>query len=120
MLISGALDGLGRLWSRSGKLLKTFKGHQGPVLSIKFSLDGKHAVSASVDGKCILWHIDSGEQIRSYAHHKGAAMDAAWKSADVFATAGTDGKIMLLSIKESAPQKVINAHSVSFLGITSD
>ena len=112
MLVSSALDGIGRIWHRSGKLHKMLKGHQAPLLGVRFNKSGILAVSACVDGSCTVWKVDTGEVVRRYAHHRGAAMDAAWRDNDLFATAGTDGKIFIYSAKETAPQNVLTAHTV--------
>ena len=46
------------LWDlTSGKLLKQFKGHSGPVLSLALSANGQLLVSGSADNTMRLWQL---------------------------------------------------------------
>jgi WD40 repeat protein len=47
-----------RLWDlATGKELKQFKGHTGPILSLAISGDGQSMVSGSADGSMRLWEL---------------------------------------------------------------
>jgi WD40 repeat protein len=47
-----------RLWDlTSGKELKQFRGHGGPVLSLALSADGRYLVSGSADNTMRLWQV---------------------------------------------------------------
>jgi len=59
-----ALDRCLRIFDLSGNLLKTFRGHEGNVLSLLWSLDGKRLVSSSVDGTVREWDVDTGAELR--------------------------------------------------------
>jgi WD40 repeat protein len=49
-----------RLWDlATGKELKQFKGHTGPVLSLAISRDGRFLVSGSADNSMVLWRVPS-------------------------------------------------------------
>jgi WD40 repeat protein len=49
-----------RLWDlATGKELKLFKGHTGPVLSLAISRDGRFLVSGSADNSMVLWQVPS-------------------------------------------------------------
>jgi WD40 repeat protein len=49
-----------RLWDlATGKELKQFKGHTGPVLSLAISGDGRFLVSGSADNTMCLWRVPS-------------------------------------------------------------
>jgi WD40 repeat protein len=47
-----------RLWSSSGKLMETFRGHQNQVTSAQFNHDGKYVISSSSDGTIKVWNLE--------------------------------------------------------------
>ena len=49
------------LWSNTGGLLRTFRGHLGDVETVAFSPDGQKVVSAGDDQSAILWNVDGGQ-----------------------------------------------------------
>lgn len=112
MFVSATLDAVARIYHRDGKLHKDLVGHKGPVLHVKFNPDGRHVISASVDGTCRLWDTLSGEQLRFYENHRGPLMEAAWRNTETFVTAGVDGKIVLQSVQYTAPIKIFRGHAV--------
>lgn len=61
-----------RAWSfESGRLLKTFSGHQGIVTSISTDVEGKILFTASTDATIRSWKIESGEMLKIYEGHTG-------------------------------------------------
>lgn len=62
-----------RVWDRKTlNLSTTLHGHDGPVNAV--GLQGDRLVSASGDGKIMLWDIVSGERIRTLeGHDRGLA-----------------------------------------------
>jgi WD40 repeat protein len=62
-LASGDYDGIVRfLDSRTGKKLRDFKGHVGPVNSVAFSPDATRLASGSNDGSVKVWDARSREE----------------------------------------------------------
>ncbi len=66
-------DALIRVWDRKTLDLQcTLRGHEGPVNAV--GLQGNRVVSASGDGKMILWDVASGERLRTFdGHDRGLA-----------------------------------------------
>lgn len=62
-----------RVWDRATLQLRaTLRGHEGPVNAV--GLQGGRVVSASGDGKMILWDVYSGERLRTFeGHDRGLA-----------------------------------------------
>ena len=61
------------MWDRNTLALRcTLGGHEGPVNAV--GLQGNRVVSASGDGKMILWDVMRGERLRTFeGHDRGLA-----------------------------------------------
>lgn len=72
-LLFSSKDAVIRVWNRRTlSLHRTLRGHEGPVNAV--GLQGGKVVSASGDGKMILWDIESGERLRTFeGHDRGLA-----------------------------------------------
>ena len=71
--------------------IQTLKGHEGPVMAITFSGNGKLLASSGIDNQIKLWDVGSGTEIRTLS---GAALPIS----DV--TFSTDGKWLTLAAHE--------------------
>eukprot|EP00916_Digyalum_oweni_P014308 GHVL01023496.1.p1 GENE.GHVL01023496.1~~GHVL01023496.1.p1 ORF type:complete len:316 (+),score=96.00 GHVL01023496.1:1-948(+) len=49
--------------------IRTLKGHDGPILSVKWNYDGNYCMSSSVDKKCVLWNPNKGIRIKEYINY---------------------------------------------------
>jgi WD40 repeat protein len=50
---------------RTGKLVRTFRGHENIVISLDFSPDGKYLATGSADGTTRIWEVETGRMVRS-------------------------------------------------------
>ncbi len=67
------------LWdTAAGRPVRTFAGHQKPVLTVAFHPNGKSLLSGSADTAAILWDIETGKPLRTYKAHTGAVASAAF------------------------------------------
>lgn len=66
-------DALIRVWRRSTlEPFCDFRGHEGPVNAV--GLQNGRIVSASGDGRMMLWDIQAGERVRTFeGHDRGLA-----------------------------------------------
>jgi hypothetical protein len=55
----------------SGKLVRPFNGHVGPVMSAAFSADGKQVLSGGDDGTARLWDLAEGRLIKKFQGSDG-------------------------------------------------
>ncbi|KAJ1815557.1 hypothetical protein LPJ75_002328, partial [Coemansia sp. RSA 2598] len=61
-MITGSDDFLIKIWcTRTGYLIKTFKGHQGMVSDIALNVENTLLASASTDGSVRIWNLKTGE-----------------------------------------------------------
>ena len=63
----------GSMWdATTGTLHRTLQGHEGPVNAL--GLERGRVVSASGDGKMMLWDVERGERMRVFeGHDRGLA-----------------------------------------------
>jgi len=62
-----AQDVSARLWdTETGKLIRTFVGHNRPVTVITFSPDGSRIVTGSITDELRVWDVASGNQVNAF------------------------------------------------------
>lgn len=73
VLLSGSTDCTARSWSfETGKTLKIFKGHTGPVTCMGTDVDAKVLFTGSTDQTIRSWNIGKGEKLRIFEGHSAA------------------------------------------------
>jgi WD40 repeat protein/DNA-binding SARP family transcriptional activator len=95
--------GAARVWDvETGTLLRTYRGHEGPVHHVALSADGALALTAGADGTARVWEVASGAE-RLVLGGDGAAMqDAAWSpGGDRILTASGDGVIRMWDVSKA-------------------
>jgi WD40 repeat protein len=92
MIASASGDKTVKLWSQTGKLLKTITGHNSLVWDVAFSHDNHTIVSGSMDGTVKLWNLD-GDLVKTLNTHHGVL--AVSVSQNLIASAGIDKTIKL-------------------------
>ncbi|BAZ40297.1 WD-repeat protein [Calothrix sp. NIES-4101] len=118
IIASSGLDGIIKLWSKNGKLLQSFKGHEGIVYSIRFSPNGNTIASGGSDGIIKLWS-KYGKPLQAFKGNNTQVMSVRFSpDGETIASAGVDGVIEFWS-KDGKPLKSIEANrgevsSISF------
>ena len=73
-----------------------FIGHQGWVLSVSYSPDGKTLASGSSDGTVKLWNRETGEEIDTLSGHQGRVLSVSYSpDGKTLASGGLDGTVKL-------------------------
>jgi WD40 repeat protein len=71
--ISASFDGGLKVWDlKTGRTLRTLKGHSLEVNDVAIAPDGKRALSASRDKTLKLWDLDTGHPCRTLESHAGS------------------------------------------------
>jgi len=68
-------SGLAVLWDpTTGKRIKSFEGHAGPVNAVVYSPNGKSVLTGSDDGSAIHWDVETGKKVRTLYPYVGAVV----------------------------------------------
>lgn len=127
LLATGSYDGIARVWFRTGALIHTLRGHQGPIFSLKWNRKGSFLLSGSYDKSIIVWNltgphqsdggsIDGGDAKSNgyiehqFKDHEAPALDVDWKNNTTFASCSTDRTVHIYDVDVEAPLKVYKGH----------
>lgn len=97
----------------TGKVYKTLKGHKSMVISLCFSSDGKYLATGGLDGKAIVWDVETGDTIRSISFpDEKLAIFSVDISDDnkMLATADWGGLVTIWEIATGNRIKVVSPH----------
>ncbi|XP_066056961.1 F-box and WD repeat domain containing protein 10B [Chamaea fasciata] len=87
-LVSGAADGMVKVWSlKSGKCLRTLM-HSSPVWAV--SMDGTHVVSGGHRGLVKVWSAQTGALVKTLERHQGPVLCLSFDQWHLL-TGSTDG-----------------------------
>ncbi|KAL3785402.1 hypothetical protein ACHAWO_013589 [Cyclotella atomus] len=112
-LATGSYDGVARVWSRSGELIQTLKGHRGPIFSLKWNKRGNFLLSGSYDKTTIVWDVsgEKGVVKQQFSFHYAPALDVDWKDDLTFASCSTDKTVQICRVGSSRPLKTFSGHA---------
>ncbi|MEM1684926.1 MAG: tetratricopeptide repeat protein [Nanopusillaceae archaeon] len=77
-ILSGGQDGLVKLWTLSGSLLHSFKGHGDMVTAVCLRPDGKVGYSGGRDGQIRVWDLVKGKLVRVIPAHRNSIHSLQW------------------------------------------
>ena len=97
----------------TGKVYKTLKGHKSMVISLSFSSDSKFLATGGLDGKVIIWDIESGKAVRTFTFpdEKEAIYSLDFSSdGKMLAAAIWGGYVIIWDLKTGDRLRAINPH----------
>ncbi|KAJ7057048.1 WD40 repeat-like protein [Mycena amicta] len=128
-IVSCAKDAAIRVWSwEKLELHRTLRGHEGPVNAVglqsgEYAGEGAHhngrVVSASGDGKMILWDIASGERVRTFEGHDRGLACIEFKG-DLIISGSNDCKIKIWSASSGACLRTLVGHEALVRALACD
>lgn len=99
---------------RSGRVVKTLRGHNAMVISICFSGDGKLVGTGGLDGKAFVWDTETGSIIRmvSFPDEKDAIFSVDISNDNKYlVTADWGGQVVLWDIGTGQMVRAISPHN---------
>ena len=83
------------LWDiESGRVLQTFRGHNGKITAVDISPDGRFVASAAGDATVRLWDVEDGTEVRQFREHTDYVYSVKFiRNGQQLASASRDGTI---------------------------
>mmetsp|Transcript_1715 Transcript_1715/g.3593 ORF Transcript_1715/g.3593 Transcript_1715/m.3593 type:complete len:487 (-) Transcript_1715:148-1608(-) len=109
-LATGSYDGQARIWSSTGKLVRSLVRHKGPIFSLKWNRTGQYLLSGSVDKTAVIWDTATGAVKQVFAFHKEPTLDVDWRDDDSFASCSTDRMIYVCKLNQPSALRCFQGH----------
>ncbi|KJE93500.1 Tbl1xr1 protein [Capsaspora owczarzaki ATCC 30864] len=110
-LTTGGYDGVVRLWSTAGRLVKELTEHVTPIFAVKWNKDDSMLVSVSIDKSAVVWNAVTGQAIQRCLHHTAPLLDVDWRTERSFATCSVDTTIQVWEVGSAKPVHSFVGHS---------
>ena len=106
---SGGMDGVARIFSKSGQLVRSLQGHSQSIFSMRFSPNGTKLLTGSYDYSTVVWDLSNGAAEERFQVHTGQVLDVDWKDDRTFTSCSSDHAIHMCRLGTPKPL-------MSFLG----
>lgn len=116
---SASADKTVKLWSKEGKLLKTFK-HADSVTSVSFSLDGKTIATGSADRTIRIWQVDNDKSaIATLSGHRDIVTSVSFSpDGKTLASASHDNTVKIWNLETKKLLQTLTGHKDWVLGVS--
>jgi len=93
---------------------RNLSGHDGSVLDVAFTHDGKTLVSSSRDSKIKVWDVETGELKKTLTNHTADVYTIAFShDGTLMASGSTDTKIILWDAATFEPIRTLEGHTAA-------
>jgi len=131
LLLSPAADSLAisqegdKTWRlinyRTGAVIRAFRGHEGAVVALAFSADGRRAVSSDDVGKLRLWDVQTGEPIGTHKAQRLPLVGLTLSPDGTKAAYANDGlDVQMWSFETKTEHRYPNGRKVSAVAFSPD
>ncbi len=111
---------------RTGEIVALLDGHQGAVLSLEFSPDGRFLVSGSTDDTAIIWDVEQRQELHRLRGHEADINRAVFTLDSARVVTGSDDRTLALwNVQDGAlvarsEQHVGNIFGLAISPVTGD
>lgn len=119
MVATVSQDGIVRIFSLDGGLLRSMAGHQGQTSACAWSNDGRTLVSSGDDGTIRTWDVQSGRQLK-VIQPENVQTDAVAMVASGLVFAGNDAGELIRLDGEKMERLAIHSAGVKNLAVSPD
>ncbi|NXD71388.1 WDR78 protein, partial [Eolophus roseicapillus] len=107
--------------SRNGQILKTYRGHKGPVYKVTWNpLSTDMFLSCSADWSIILWHRDSQTPVLTFSSASAFVHDIMWSSKSAFMFAAVnESRVEIWDLRVSILEPVLSRFASPTVKFTS-
>jgi len=118
-LASACGDGTVKLWDlTSGQVVRTFRGHTGPVKCVAISRDGRFAASAGSDLAVRIWEVATGQEVKAFKGHTAGIMDVAFSpDGKTVASGGDDHLVKVWDLAAGREIHTLKGHTGGVNGV---
>lgn len=97
---------------------RALAGHAGAVSLLRWSPDGKHLLTASLDKTLRLWDTAAGETITTFTGHSDTIVAAEWSpDRERLLTASADGTARLWDAETGKNLQILRGHTAALTGV---
>lgn len=120
-MVTGASDGLAKLWTQTGALVREFKGTpQALLFNARFSHDGQMIITAGYDGIARIWSV-AGPKLNELKGHRSAVADAIFgRYSQQVITSSDDGDTKLWTLAGEQTATVTRSGVTRNLAVSPD
>ena len=113
---AGEDDGIKLISTIDSSIIRVFKGHSAPVVSLAFDPNNDFLASSGTDGTVMCWSLSSGKRVHSLYHvapniglSKSSRNEVAWHpKGDVFAVPGRKDGVDVIMYDRDTGEKVFS------------
>lgn len=115
-LAGGGVDGNISIWNvPQDELAQQLSGHQGRIMSLAWSADGKRLASGArgaIEGELFVWELESGQRSHSFTGHSSTVTAVAWDSSGRYLiSGGGHGYLCWWDTRIGEQTRIRNAHN---------
>ena len=108
---SPAESGRVELWSwPTGIRIRTISGHDDVIYRVAWSPDGTQWVTASGDGRCLVFSAATAEQLTQYEGHSRAVLGVCYLDDRTVASVGVDQTVRLWNSSDGSHLRTLDNH----------